>query len=193
MAVLIIAVASSMTACRRPVSDDIGPVEHRGLTQALNATPPEPDISFELLFPSGLGLSDVAVGASEDLDLGPKIRIVGIQGAPGRIAVAGVSSTRETVVGAGTTVGDIASVPPVLLQPKATAASVRSTGAVTLKPNASAASVASNVPLTPLGRRQIRIHPPTGPGLDLQVAQHASTTLTPGRYPDGSPQIWPHE
>lgn len=178
VAVLMLAVSSSMTACRVHVSDDV-PVTR---SQALDAPPPEADIQFDLLFPSSLGLNDVAVGASEQLEVGPHSQILGALGSGGRISSVGANAGWETTVGPGTSVGDIASLPPVVLAPKANAGSVRSSGSITLKPNAHATSVTSNASLTPLARRQIRVHPPSGPAVHREVAPHALTTLAPGRY-----------
>lgn len=100
------------------------------------STPPPPPgappISFDLVYPPGYGVNNVAVGASEDLVLSSHDTIVATDGSPGNVTSTG---TEETRIGPGARLGNIASVGRIELAPGVTALSAKSARGVKLRPH----------------------------------------------------------
>ena len=137
------------------------------------------NISFDLLFPAGYGLSQVTVGASEDMVLGPGVKVEGVDGSLGIVTNAG---SGQLGVGPKAAAGSLVSTGSIRLGPNVTANSVRSATTIELSPGDVVANVEQRATLTPLVQRTMTVPSLSGTPSDVSVKPGASITLSPGRY-----------
>jgi Zn-dependent metalloprotease len=162
-------------ACGR---DMRSPPERVAVSSAALTSPP-PGISFDLVFPSNLGLNSVALGASQDLILGSADQIQAVDGSPGTIANAGGGIVQ---IGDQTQVGDIVSTTDIEFGDEVTAKSARSSGNVSLGDGDTVPTVVQNATLTPLVHTPLTVFPPQGTPSDVTVPATGAKTLAPGVY-----------
>jgi len=144
------------------------------------STPPaSEDITFNLVYPAGYNIGQVAVGASGSLSLGSNDVILGADGKPGTVTSAG---TGATSLSPSVQAGDVVSVPDISISPKDTVTSARSAGKVSVGSNAKVGTVQQQAALTPLVQRTVTVHPPSGPSTDVDVSKKSPVTLAAGRY-----------
>ncbi|MCL2726291.1 MAG: PKD domain-containing protein [Polyangiaceae bacterium] len=144
------------------------------------STPPaSEDITFNLVYPAGYNIGQVAVGASGSLSLGSNDVILGVDGKPGAVTSAGIGATS---LSPSVQAGDVVSVPDISISPKDTVTSARSSGKVSVGSNAKVGTVEQKASLTPLVQRTVTVHPPEGPSTDVDVSKKAPVSLAAGRY-----------
>jgi hypothetical protein len=135
--------------------------------------------TFELLFPSGYGLSKVVVAASDQLLLGPHVQIEAIDGSPGTVTSAGTEKLR---VGPDSRTGKIVSRGDIRLDSHVSALSAESSGTVTVGHGSAVGSIHEGAMLTPLVNRPVVVGSLDGKRTDAFVRPTATVTLAPGRY-----------
>jgi hypothetical protein len=171
----VIAALVSVAACQ----DSPSPASVAKSTAPLTITSPPAPVSFNLVYPSGYGLSQVPVGASQGVLLGPGDKVLAINGSPGTVTNAG---SGLVTVGSGSSTGAIVSTGNVLLLPLGvTATSAQSSGTVIVGLGDNVPTVTQHATLTPLAQRTITLPTMTGTPAEV-LAGPGATTLAPGLY-----------
>jgi len=135
--------------------------------------------SFDLLFPSGYGLSQVTVGASQDVSLGPGVKVEAIDGSPGNVTNSG---TGPFGIGPNAAAGNLVSAGSIRLGPNVVAKSVISAETVALGSNDRVGGVEQGAALTPLVQRTVTVPSLSVTPSDVNLTPGVSTALQPGRY-----------
>ena len=105
--------------------------------------------------------------------------IVGLDGKPGAVTSAG---SDETFLNLNVKVGDVVSVPDIVVSPTAVVTTARSAGKVVVAPLAKVGKVEQKSMLTPLVQRTVTVHPPPGPATNVTTLTKAPLSLAAGRY-----------
>ncbi|MCL2776569.1 MAG: hypothetical protein FWD73_01095 [Polyangiaceae bacterium] len=179
----VVAFGISAFACTHDVTSSSSTGSESSAVKAAAAdpsTPPAPsDITFNLVYPTGYNIGQVAVAASGSLSLGSNDVIWGADGNPGAVTSTG---TGATSLSPSVQAGDVVSVPDISISPKGTATSARSAGKVSVGSNAKVGTVQEQAVLAPMVQRTVTVHPPAGPSTDVDVSKKAPVTLAAGRY-----------
>ena len=178
MCAVVVAGLVAVAGCQ----GDAASVEHSGKTSlALTLPPPPTPTTFDLAFPAGYGLPEVAIAASRDVLLGPNDHILAIDGSPGNMTNAGGG---PVTVGSGTSAGSIVSVGNIVLLPLGiNASTAQSAGTVSVGLGDHVTTVTQHATLTPLAHRTMTVPILNGTAVDF-VAAPGSSTLAPGLYDD---------
>lgn len=171
---LLHVLAGLVAACTPQDNRDPEPI--RSTTSALAG--PTVTVSVDVQFPAGYGLSSVAVGAANSLEIDDKAKIIGAPGQPGTVTNSGSGAT---LLKNGAVAGTIASVGNIQIGNQVTAASVVAGGAITLGQHDVVGATTPHATLTPLVHRTLSYHSSALPS-DVTVQAKAEANLTPGAY-----------
>jgi hypothetical protein len=153
-------------------------------------------VSFDLIFPSGYGLSGITVGASRSIEIGEHAEILDIDGFPGTLTNA-YERDRErhreqddqdrdedaiVKVRSDAKLGSAVSIGDIRLDDRDVASVLRSSGTVHLEKNDSVGSVTQKATLTPLVHRPLMFTVPAGDLPSIRVAAKGAKSIAPGAY-----------
>ncbi len=135
--------------------------------------------SVTLSYPAGFGLGNSAIGSSDSLNLGDRVKVLAANGSPGNATNAGSGST---IVGNDDVDGTVASVGALQARDRVQASALLSAGQVTEGNQDNVGTATSHASLLPLVQRTITVPvlPASPTNADFEPSQQGS--LPPGPY-----------
>lgn len=157
-------------------SPDPAPSEVVGTNTAALSTA---DVTIDLAYPAGFSVANVAVGASDSLQLNDQVKLFAATGSPGAATNTG---SGMLTLGNGALLGTVASVGNVKIGDRDTASMLSSSGTVTVGSTDVVGTIAQHATLTPLVHRTLTVHPPAGTPTTFDLEPGQTGTLSPGIY-----------
>lgn len=155
---VVVALALSVSAGACDSNGDAQDVGSTASRQEAMTSAPFAVVSFDSSYPVRTSPDDVTVGASESLELGPEVRILASDGAPGTVTNTG---ERGTFLAPRSRVGAVLSVGRVVVGSHSTVTSVTSSRDVKVERGARVGTVREDTSLTPLAVTTFLAHAAT--------------------------------